>query len=449
MVHRHFGVLTPKNIRSVCLYAVACVLISAGLARAGEKSKIYDLTQIIERAIDVHLRIKLSQDEIKAAEAVKKSQKTNFYPTFSATYQYTHNDDEVTVPFVGVTTPENEYTFIASVRQPLFSGFSILNRYEIAGLGLDVAKINEKLVRQNIIFEANNIYFSLLKAQKLSAVAEDTVKQIEAQADVARNFYQVGMTPLNDLLQAQVELANAKQDLVIAQNNLEAAESDLNTFLRWPINTPVQIQDVLGYTPFEKDLDYCLETAQQNRLELRIADRRVEIAEKEVKLAKKDYYPTVMLEGNIYSSGSDWKLEGEVGLRNDPQRWDIKTTAQWNFWEWGRTTHGVKEKRSRVSQAVHEKSEVQENLNLEVKRAFLKTIETEKNIATAEKAIEQAKENLRINQERYKEQVATTTDVLDAQTLLSRTMTNYYNALYDLKISKASLSRAMGQEAME
>ena len=66
-----------------------------------------------------------------------------------------------------------------------------------------------------------------------------------------------------------------------------------------------------------------------------------------------------------------------------------------------------------------------------------------------EATIEQAKENLRINQERYKEQVATTTDVLDAQTLLSRTMTNYYNALYDLKISKASLSRAMGQEAME
>jgi len=92
---------------------------------------------------------------------------------------------------------------------------------------------------------------------------------------------------------------------------------------------------------------------------------------------------------------------------------------------------------------------VQENLILEVKKAFLKTIETEKNIATAEKAIEQAKENLRINQERYKEQVATTTDVLDAQTLLSRTMTNYYNALYDLKISKAALVRAMGQEAME
>ena len=66
-----------------------------------------------------------------------------------------------------------------------------------------------------------------------------------------------------------------------------------------------------------------------------------------------------------------------------------------------------------------------------------------------EKAIEQEKENFRINEERYKEQMATSTDVLDAQTLLSRTMTNYYNALYEFKISKASLFRAMGQEVMQ
>ncbi|MDF1591843.1 MAG: TolC family protein [Desulfobacterales bacterium] len=448
MARRYFGIATPKNINSLCLYAVACVLLLSAPARADEPVKVYDLAQTIERAIEVHLRVKLSQDEIEAADAAKKSQKTNFYPTFSAAYQYTRNYETVTSPYFGVLSPENEYVFVTSVKQPLFTGFSILNRYEIAALGLDVAKINEKLVRQNIIFEANNIYFSVLKAQKLLTVAEDTVKQIESQTDVARNFYQVGMTPLNDLLQAQVELANAQQNLVIAQNNLEAAGSNFNTFLRRPINAPVQIQDVLAYTPLEKDLDYCLETAQQNRLELQIADRKVEIAEKELKLAKKDYYPTVMLEGNIYSLGTDWNVDGGAGI-SDPHRWDIQATAQWNFWEWGRTTYGVKEKLSRLSQAGHEKAEVQETLILEVKKAFLKTIETEKNIATAEKAIEQAKENLRINQERYKEQVATTTDVLDAQTLLSRTMTNYYNALYDLKISKASLSRAMGREAME
>jgi outer membrane protein TolC len=90
-----------------------------------------------------------------------------------------------------------------------------------------------------------------------------------------------------------------------------------------------------------------------------------------------------------------------------------------------------------------------DNIHLEVKKAFLRTQEAEKAIQTVEKAIEQAKENYRINQERYKEQVGTATDVLIAQTLLSRTMTNYYSALYEFKIAKASLFRAMGQEVIE
>jgi outer membrane protein len=79
----------------------------------------------------------------------------------------------------------------------------------------------------------------------------------------------------------------------------------------------------------------------------------------------------------------------------------------------------------------------------------LRTQQAEQAIITVEKAIEQAKENFRINQERYKQQVATSTDVLDAQTLLSRTMTNYYNALYAFKIAKATLYRVMGQGIIE
>ena len=90
-----------------------------------------------------------------------------------------------------------------------------------------------------------------------------------------------------------------------------------------------------------------------------------------------------------------------------------------------------------------------DNIYLEVKTAYLRTQEAERAIKTVEKAIEQAKENFRINQERYKEQISTQTDVLIAQTLLSRTMTNYYNALYAFKISKATLYRTIGQEVIE
>ncbi len=415
---------------------------------AQEDVEISTLAQTIATALEVNLGLKISQEETNAAEAQKKSQRTNFYPTLSASYQYRRNEKEVTSPVYGVIRPETEASLVTSITQPVFTGFAILNQYKVAKLGLDIAQIKEQLARQDIVFEANNVYFSVLKAQKLLGVANETVKQIKAQETVARNFYEVGMTPLNDLLQAQVELANAKQSFINAYNNLETAKSNFNTFLRRPINTAVKIEDILDFEPVEKTLDDCQEIAATNRLELQIADLDLEIADREVELAKKDYFPTINLQGNYYLAGTDFFAHGGLGIQ-EPESWDLRAFATWDFWQWGRTYHSVKAQLSRQSQATFKKDRIQDEISLEVKQAYFKTLEAEKNIETIETAIDLAKENFRINEQRYKEQVATATDLLIAQTLLTRTMTNFYNALYDFKIAKAYLYRTMGQELME
>ncbi|MBW2491654.1 MAG: TolC family protein [Deltaproteobacteria bacterium] len=416
-------------------------------SEAQEPNEVFTLKQTIESALKANLGLKSFKEETAAALAVKKARRTQFFPTFSASYGYNRFDAEtVTSGFTAV--PKEEYRFVTSFSQPIFTGFSLLRQYDIANLGLDRAKVRERLKRQDIILDAKNAYFQLLQTQKLHDIAQKTVVQIRAQKEVADNFYQVGMTPLNDLLQAQVELANAKQELIVAKNNLDNAESNYNTLLRRPINTPVVLKDIFDYSPFEETLEYCLLQAEKNRFEIKIADMEIEIAQKELDLTKKDYYPSIDLKGNYFKYGTEWDIDGGEGIY-DPSGWNIEAVAKWNFWEWGRTSYGVKEKHSRLSQAQLNKKEILDNIHLEVKTAYLRTQEAERAIQTVEKAIEQAKENFRINQERYKEQISTQTDVLIAQTLLSRTMTNYYNALYAFKISKATLYRAIGQEVLE
>ncbi len=412
-----------------------------------EPSETFTLKHAVETALKANISLKISKEEANAALAVEKKQKTNFLPTFNATYQYEYIDEEATLGTI-VAGSQEEYTLISKVTQPVFTGFSLLNQYKIAKLGLDAAKINEKLKRLEIIFEAKKMFFSLLKAQKFLKISQDTVTQITAQKEVAKNFYEVGMTPLNDLLQAKVELANARQELISAQNNLEITKSNFNILLRRPINESVKLEDVFSYTSFGHDIDYCFKTAKKNRLELKIADLEIKIAEKEVKLAQKNYYPSINLEGGYFKRGTEWDVDGGDYIY-DPEGWSITAVASWDFWEWGRSNYEVKEKQSRLSQAQYQKTEILDNIRIEAKQAYLNTLESEKNITTAKKAIEQAKENFRINKERYKEQIATSTDVLDAQTLLSRTTTNYYKALNDFKIAKASLYKAMGQEVME
>jgi outer membrane protein len=429
------------------------------MTHAGNSTERLSLKETIEMAIEANLNLKQSREEVLAAEETRKASITRFLPTLSASYDYLHRNKELTQELTGigpvpepapefVVRPDDQYTFKTAFNQPIFRGFSLINQYRIADLGLDAAEFSEKVTRQDVILDAKNAFYSVLKTEKLLEVAEQRITQIAAQKDVAENFYEVGMSPLNDLLEAQASLANARQDFIVTQNNLAIARSQFNIVLRRPVNAEVKIEDVLDYTPFIYDFDYCLDTARENRLEITLADLEIEIAEKEVALAKGEYYPSVNLRGNYTRTGDDYHAHGGEGI-SDAASWEVQAIAEWTFWEWGRTHYSVREKRHRLTQAQYRRSQIMDNIELEVKTAFLRTKESEKNIITVEKAIEQAKENFRINQERFKEQVATTTDVLDAQTLLSNTLTNYFNALYDFKISKATLYRSMGQEVME
>ena len=435
---------------------LGCLLLLPGFVSAEADGETLNLRQTIEAALEANLELQRSKDEIDAATANKNAATTEFFPTLNARYGYIRRDQPTTQALGTqsgqivdvVVNPEDEYNFVTSFSQPIFTGFALYNRYKIADLGLDIAEFSERLTRQNVILDAKNAYYLVLKAQKLMDVADDTVKQIAAQKDVAENMYQVGMSPLNDLLQSQVQLANAKQGLITATNNLDLTKSQFNTLLRRSVNAPVKVVDLLDYTPWEQDIDYCLALAEDLRLEIEVADLEVQIAEKNYKLTQKDYFPAVNLTGTYTKRGTDWDADGGTGI-SDKDFWDIRATASWDFWQWGRTRYGVKEKLSRLSQAKLRKQQLLDNIDLEVKQAYLKTQEAQQNITTIEKAIEQAKENLRITEERYKEQVSTTTDVLVAQTLLTETMTNYYNALYDFKISKAILYRALGQEMLE
>jgi outer membrane protein len=404
----------------------------------------FDLRKTIQAAITANIALKISKEDTEAAEALKKRQRTFFYPTFGAQYRYTRNDDK---PNIGgfIIGSQNEYQFTTTFTQPIFSGFGLINQYKIANLGLDIAKFREKLLRQDIILDTKAVYFNLLKSQKLVEVANKTVEQITAQMEVAKNFYEVGMTPLNSFLQSQVELANAQQDLIIARNNLETAVSDFNTLLRRPLNAPVDLVDITTYTSLGHSLRHCQETAEEHRLELYISNLDIEKAEKELDLVKKDFLPSVDFQGRYFKTGDEWKVDGGEAVF-DPEGWSVSAMASWDFWQWGRTGYGVMERKSRLKQAEHAKDQTLDQIRQQVKQAFLKNIETEINIVTIKTAIGQAEENLRINQERFKEQVSTSTDVLVAQTLLTQTMTNFYNALYDFKISKAALNRAMGLE---
>ena len=243
--------ISAKPILKICIRAlmITSLWIPAHIHASEPDNTPLALEQIIQIALDANLDVKVASKETEAATFAKKSSRANFYPTLNTTYQYRYNEEEIKSSFDTVITPWNEYAFTFSATQPLFSGFAITNQYKLAELSLDMAKANKKLVRQDVVLDATRAYFEILKAEKLLSVSKETVRQVSAQTDVVQNFYDVGMSPLNDLLESQVLLAEAKQQVVFATNNLEIARSNMNRLLRRPTHQPIAVIDMLDVAP--------------------------------------------------------------------------------------------------------------------------------------------------------------------------------------------------------
>ena len=429
----------------------------AGSARAAAAAKPLTLAESIDTALSQSVLIHAAREGVRGAEARRKEAFTAFLPRFSTTYGYTRLNEDPYFVFPGApplipggnmqTGTKDNYTWSVEARQPLFAGGGIRASYEASRLAAQIARSEEEATIQEIVREVKTAYFTVLKAERTLAVAHQSLERLLAHRDTAQGFFDEGLIPRNDLLSAEVELANGRQFLLRAENGLEMARAKFNSVLRREISAPVQIEDILKEQTFMTSLEACLTEALDRRPEIRGHRLRVEQARSQVKASQSESYPSVSLAG-AYARYGD--TPGVSGSPYRPQEnWSVTAAANWNFWEWGKTKHRVDADRSRENQAADSLSYLRDQIVLEVKNAFLLLQEAVRQVQVSRAAIAQAEENFRINAERYREQVGTATEVLDAQTLLTKARADYFNALGDVSIHRASLEKAMGVTGLE
>lgn len=410
----------------------------------------------LEESIDIALKnsfvMNIAKEGKRSATAQKREALTGFLPIFSTSYSYTRLNEEPRFKFPGwppfippidfAAGTKDNYNWVIEAKQPIFAGGGILANYQASKIGEDIASVEEMAAYQDVVQEVKVAYFDILRTQKILEAAEQSVKMLEAHRDVAENYFQVGFIAKNDLLHAEVELANGRQSLIKAQNAVEIANARFNTLLKRRMFEPVDVVDILTYNPMKQSLEECLAIAEQNRPELEVARLKAEQASKAVWVARSEFFPSLSLVGNYARFGDEASVSGSP--YEDAESWYVMAVASWNFWEWGRTKFRVDASRAQENQAIESTKEINDQIKLEIRHAYLLLREAENQIIVSEKVIEQAEENFRISEERYKERVATSTEVLDAQTLLTRAKSEYANALGDYNISYAKLQRAMG-----
>ena len=431
-----------KSLPVCCLIFLLLSLAQAAaendqIVKADTSAKVYSLSECVAIALQTSPQVLYSQADILEKEYSLESSKKDRYPSLFFQYGYRYAPDAYE-PF-GI---EDYYNYSFSIEQPIYRGRSIVTGIELGELDLESSKASLVQTKNDIVLAVHEAYYNLLKTIKFEEVAKQSLAERQAHLKDSKAFFKAGLIPKNDMLQSEVQLAGAEIELIRAKNLSTMALARLNTLLRRPVDTNIELEDILRYEPSEISWEESLSQAQKYRPELKQGEIAIEQADKNIILTRAPYLPAVSVSANYLKQGDD-PLAQEYPLGPS----EVKTalaTLEWRFWAWGQNKDEVAAARHNLKKARENQTELIDNIILQVREAYLDTLEAEYNIAVTEKAIEQAEEDFRINQSRYQAQLSTTTNVLDAQTRLTRAKINYYDALYNYRISLMRLAWSTG-----
>jgi len=375
----------------------------------------------------------------------------------SASYQRLSDVDpfRVVVPF----SPEpitispivlNNYNLRVSVQQPLFTGFRLRNTARSAEFLAGAANHEYETGKADIILSIKNAYWILYQTIELKKVVDENVRRFERHVSDTELLVQSGLATTNDLLKIQVQLSNAKLSQIDAVHDVQVATMNLNNAIGQPLDSEVRLlskpeeENGTDVPLFGRELELhaLLRQALVERPELLSLEMQVKAGDAHLSAMRGNLWPQIYLSGNYYN--------GRPNPRYLPSRdefkdsWDIGVSVQLDVWNWGATGHQIEQAEAQFRQAeiVHEQKK--DDIVVEVTRAYQRVTRTVEKIRIARLAVEQATENARVTEEKHKNGLATSSDVIDAEVALLQAQTNHTTALVEHELSRAALVRAVG-----
>ena len=434
----------PSN-RTLILALFCWGLVWPATTRSGETPPL-TLNQMVQTALEVSTALQSRAAEVRQRHAEKAASRSAFFPTLRTSYGY-ERESHATYVYRTLTDPDSDFTWVIAFEQPVYDPNRLTDPLKLADLELHRAEVGYDVETREIVFKVLAAYFNLLKTREQLKIAREQVHQIEVHEQKAHAFHEAGKIPLNELLQARVRLANARQGATVAENRMKLAEASVNLLLKRPLGKGLRVEKWTEI-PFQAPcLSDCQTIAAKNRRELRLAETEIGKARTRLQMARHAYHPTLDLEGFYYRKGTEAYLEDHSDM-NHPDGWQLNAVLKWTIWSGNRRPHQVAAEQARVARSRLGREGLADTIGYEVREAYLFLSEAHRNIAVMKEALAQAEENLHLNRGRFDQQLATTTDVLDAQGLLTVTRGRHANALYDEQIARASLKHAMGLDIL-
>lgn len=427
--------------------------VAAPMAVSGSAQSL-SLAEAVEIALDQNPLTRVSAAGRQLADAQLNIARAGRFPILQASESVTTSNNPVFVfgslleqgrfganNFLlnSLNNPDALTNFRAglSVRVPLFDQRQTATRIDVAKLGQQQADQQTELVAQQIRFQVLKSYYGVLLAQSRVVVADEAIEGATADLKRIKDKFETGLVVRSDLLAAEVQLSEFRQQKIEASGEVAIAQADLNRVLGLPVNVPHTITDQLSERLFTVETqDELIRFAFEKRPEYVRAIMAVRGNARQVRGARDEILPRVDAFASVGASG-----RSPVTGSSD---YTVGAAVTFNLFDAGRKAR-IDQARASEAIAVAEQQQLADQISFEVVRAFQQFVSARERLQVAAQTTAQATEVLRIVRDRYHEGIITITEVLRAELAVVRARTDVLTARHDHYVAYANVLLATGR----
>jgi len=331
---------------------------------------------------------------------------------------------------------------------PLYTGGKIDAIIRQATLNKSIQSEEARRSEAEVIYDVKRYYYGAMLSQQLDTETHDTLERMTMVKDLTETFYQGGSLKVKktDYLRTLTTvnmIASMSEEM---HSNTELAKSALVNAIGLPWNSTVELSQNEFATPkLEGDLQALVNDAYRfnpTRNQLKLA---IDVQSAKVDEASSGYLPSIALTANAQKLLNSY----DAGVVNDTNKnsWTIGVGLQWNVFEGFRTDYAVQEAKLNKRNFEHKEVLLQEGLALQVKYAFIKLGQSERQNTALSLAKASASENADLNTRAYQEDMVETKDVIEAQIMETFAKMAYWKNLHDFSTSKAQLDYIIASQS--
>jgi outer membrane protein TolC len=425
---------------------ISVICLAAGMIAVAQQPAPYRLTlqDAIQRALQANLSVLAAGTRVEEAEGTRMRRLSSaLLPRVSAqTYANVQNHNLKAeglsfpgIPIPGVVGPLSNYDFRVYAQQNVID-LGSYRELKASERALDAGKMDERDARDLIVRSIAALYLNAQSAAARADAAQSRVTDSNALYKLANDKHDAGTATGVDVLRAQVQLANDRQALLVAENQTKQALLELARNLGMSPATPLELAEPLSYRPLNQpEIETLAPTALLARADyLSLANQRQGLVEQQ-RANRARSYPKLSINGNIGEIGRSIGSVQTTGL--------IQGQIDFTLFDRDRTGE-AEELASRLKRIDDQIADLRRGIEEDLRASLLNLDSANEQVAVAREGKDLAQRELEMAQDRFQQGTANNVEVITAQDDLARAEENYILAVSSHVDAKFALARAMG-----